>query len=91
MVFIRSIVGAAFLVAAPIAVAVDGSGQITVSGQGQVSAVPDMVQIVVGVLAIQPTTNEAMEELTSSLNGVFEQLDKIDIDPADIQTSGLSL
>lgn len=45
----------------------------------------------VGVLVIQPTTNEAMEELTSSLNGVFEQLDKIDIDPADIQTSGLSL
>lgn len=42
MVFIRSILGAAFLVAAQIAVAVDGSGQITVSGQGQVSAAPNM-------------------------------------------------
>lgn len=91
MAFIRSILGAAFLVAVPLAAAADGGGQITVSGQGQVSAVPDMARIEVGVYSIQPKANEAMEELTSNLNGVFEQLDEMGIDPTDIQTSGLSL
>ena len=65
---------------------------ITVSGEGKVSAVPDIASLSFGMqTGRQPTAQVAMENLSASMNAVIEAVKKIGIEEKDIRTEYLSL
>lgn len=79
------------LLAAPAAQADEARGQITVTGEGRVEAVPDIATITLGVTAEGQTGAEAMAANTAAQTRVLDQLRAAGLDDRDIQTSGLSL
>jgi uncharacterized protein YggE len=66
-------------------------GQITVTGEGQVEARPDMATVSLGVTTRAATAAEAMAANSVQLALVLEQLRASGIEERDVQTSGLSL
>ena len=76
--------------AAGSAVAQD-SGRITVTGQGEVAATPDMATISMGVASQAATAEEAMDATSSSVAALLETLSAAGIEARDVQTSGLNL
>lgn len=80
----------AILLAAP-AWADEPRALITVSGEGSVSAVPDMATVSLGVTTTGETAKAALDANGSALHAVIERLKAAGVAPADIQTSGLSL
>lgn len=65
---------------------------ITVSGEGKVSAVPDIASLSFGMqTGRQPTAQVAMEKLSASMNAVIEAVKKAGIEEKDIRTEYLSL
>jgi uncharacterized protein len=65
--------------------------QITVTGEGQVEAAPDMATMTLGVTTEGPTPAEAMAANSSQLAAVLERLRGAGISDQDLQTTGLSL
>ena len=66
-------------------------GRITVSGEGVVTAVPDMAVITMGASAEAETAKAAMDETSDITAAILERLTEAGIDARDIQTSDLSL
>ena len=64
---------------------------ITVTGEGVVTAEPDMATVSLGVITNGTTAAEAMAANSVQLGAVLEQLRSSGIEDRDIQTSGLSL
>src|SRR4051794_4581069 len=64
---------------------------ISVTGEGEVRADPDMATISVGVTAVAPTSQAAMDEVNRKLAGVVSGARALGVDNRDLQTSGLSL
>lgn len=64
---------------------------ISVIGEGQVEAAPDMAIMSLGVQTDADTASAAMAETSAKLAAVIERLKAAGIEPRDIQTSGLSL
>lgn len=64
---------------------------LTVSGQGDATAQPDMAQISVGVTTQADTAGKAMTDNAEKQSAVIEQLKAEGIEQRDIQTSGLNL
>lgn len=59
---------------------------LTISGTGNTSAVPDIVDIQLGVDAVSEDPVDAVSENTSKMNAVMEVLDKLGIAASDVQT-----
>jgi uncharacterized protein YggE len=73
------------------AVAVAEQARITVIGQGQISVVPDMAIITMGVTTQGKTAADALDENSALMNGVIAALKGADIVDKDIQTTNLNL
>ncbi|MDB6452097.1 SIMPL domain-containing protein [Falsirhodobacter sp. 20TX0035] len=65
--------------------------RITVTGEGQVAAVPDMATLTLGVTTQAATATEAMQANATQLQAVMDRLKDAGIAEADIQTTGLQL
>ncbi|WP_045386914.1 SIMPL domain-containing protein [Falsirhodobacter sp. alg1] len=65
--------------------------EITVTGEGQVSAAPDMATVSMGVTSTGATAQEAMQANATALQQVMAKLGDAGIAEADIQTRGLQL
>jgi uncharacterized protein len=66
-------------------------GQITVTGEGRVSAAPDLAIITMGAVAEAKTAKDAMDQTSDITRAILDQLSTLEIAPRDIQTSDLSL
>lgn len=60
---------------------------IIVTGEGRISAVPDMATITLGVRENADTAKEAMGKVTTSVAGILEKLDALGVVAKDRQTS----
>lgn len=67
------------------------TGQLTVSGEGSVFAVPDMAVVSVGAMADASTAQEAMDQTSDITSAILARLADAGIEGRDIQTSDLSL
>lgn len=66
-------------------------GQISVTGEATVTAVPDMATISLGVTTIDPTAAAAMKANSAALAAVMARLKTAGIEDRDLQTSNLQL
>lgn len=64
---------------------------LSVSGQGEVKAKPDMATINIGVTTSEKTAAAALAKNTQSMQGIFEAIDALGIPDTDVQTSGFSV
>ena len=64
---------------------------ITVVGEGEVWAEPDMAVVTVGVTAVASTSQEAMAEVSRRLANVIVGAKALGLQDRDVQTTGLSL
>lgn len=76
---------------APLAMAADETGRITVTGEGSVSAVPDMAVMSFGVLKSAPSARQAMDAANKALAEAIKGFKDKGIEARDIQTSGFSV
>jgi uncharacterized protein YggE len=67
------------------------AAQITVTGEGQVEAAPDMATMTLGVTTEGATPAEAMAANSAQLAAVLERLKSAGTADSDLQTTGLSL
>lgn len=67
------------------------TGQITVTGEGSVFAVPDMAVITMGASAEAETAKEAMDQTSDITTAVLDRLTEAGVAERDMQTSDLSL
>lgn len=65
--------------------------QITVTGQADVSAAPDMANLRIGVVARAKTAGDAMSMMSADTEALLAQLAALGIPAVDLQTSGLDL
>jgi hypothetical protein len=80
----------ALLLAGP-ALAQDAPRQITVTGEGRISAAPDQAWINLGVTQRAPTAREAVAAMSAAMTAVTDRLLAAGIAATDIQTGQLSL
>ena len=64
---------------------------LTMSGQGEVRAAPDAVDLSAGVTSQAPTAAAALAANTSHMQGVFAALKKLGVADKDMQTSNFSV
>lgn len=79
---------------APEAVAADPAAQhrtITVNGEGEASAAPDMAVIRIGVRTDAPTAADALRQNSADMTATIDTLKELGVENRDIQTSGLSI
>ena len=81
----------ALVSAAPAAWAAEETARITVTGEGTVSAAPDMAIINFGVLKSAPTARQALDDANKALSEALADLKAKGIEPRDLQTSGFSV
>ena len=67
------------------------TGQITVTGEGSVFAVPDMAVITMGASAEAETAKEAMDQTSDITTAILDRLTEAGVAERDMQTSDLSL
>jgi uncharacterized protein YggE len=67
------------------------SANVTVSGTGKVTYVPDLVHVAVGVSSDGKTANEAWQKNEEVVKELFEVLKTFGIDPKDMKTTGLNV
>jgi len=73
------------------AVEAEAQNAISVSGEGKVSAEPDMVEIIIGVESRAPTAKEAASQNSEDMNQVMAVLEEMGIAEEDIQTVDYSI
>lgn len=73
------------------AVAPEAQNAISVSGEGKVSAEPDMAEIIIGVESRAPTAKEAASQNSEDMNEVMAVLEGMGIAEEDIQTVDYSI
>ncbi|MCL3883526.1 SIMPL domain-containing protein [Marivita sp. GX14005] len=66
-------------------------GRITVTAEGQVSAVPDMAVITLGAQSEAESAAEAMNEASRITAAILDRLASLDVAARDIKTSDLTL
>lgn len=62
-----------------------------VTGEGKVSAIPDVAMLTVGVSASGPTVKAAQDQLNSNINKVSVAIKKLGIDSKDIKTTNYNV
>lgn len=65
--------------------------QITVIGTGQITAVPDMATVTLGVINEAEEASDAMAETSEAISAILEQLQDSGIADRDIQTQQFSI
>jgi uncharacterized protein YggE len=65
--------------------------QITVSGQGEVGARPDLAQVTAGVVSQAETAREALDTNSAATAAVIAVFKGEEIEPRDIETANFSL
>jgi len=73
------------------AVEAEAQNAISVSGEGKVSAEPDMAEIIIGVESRAPTAKEAASQNSEDMNQVMAVLEEMGIAEEDIQTVDYSI
>jgi uncharacterized protein len=68
-----------------------GDRTIVVSGHGTVQVTPDVAEVWMGVQTTAPTSEEAMDTLSTKSTALVDTLTALGIPAEDITTSGLSL
>lgn len=76
---------------ASLASAAETMREITVSGQGEVSASPDMATIRIGVTQEAPEARAAMQATSASVAQMLTRLDEFGIAKTDVQTRRLTV
>lgn len=72
----------------------NGSGQtsgVSVSGEGRVSAAPDVANIALGVSSLAPTVAEAREQAAAALGAMIASMKANGVADKDIQTTQLNI
>jgi hypothetical protein len=64
---------------------------ITVNGEGEVSAAPDMAVISIGVQTEADSAAEALRTNSAAMRATIDKLKELGVEDRDIQTSGLSI
>lgn len=91
-VLVAVILGAAFVAGKHVEVKGVERFTITVSGDGEVSAVPDIASLNFGMRSSRNKTSEgAMEELSEVMEKVIEAVEKVGVEEKDIRTQYLNL
>jgi uncharacterized protein YggE len=67
------------------------SANVSVSGNGKVTYVPDLVHVSVGVAGDGKTATEAWQKNEETVKKVFAALKAFGIDPKDVKTTGLNI
>lgn len=67
------------------------SANVSVSGTGKVTYVPDLLHVSVGVSNDGKTANEAWQKNAEAVKKLFEVLKTFGIDPKDMKTAGLNI
>lgn len=75
----------------PFAAGADVVRQMTISGKGVVSVVPDMATLTLGVQHRDKDPKDAMEDTAKAAQDVISALKKMGLNDKDLQTSNLSL
>lgn len=88
---LRSAIAAAFLCLGASAGLAETGGQISVTGEGSVFAVPDLAIITMGAGAEADTAKAAMDQTSAVTGAILDRLASFDIAARDVQTSDLSL
>lgn len=78
-------------VAVPAKAADHQNSAIVVTGEGTVSAVPDMAEITAGVQTRAATAREALDQNNAAMTKVIDALKKAGIADKDVQTTQLSV
>lgn len=68
-----------------------GMSRLTVTGEGEARAAPDLATIQLGVTTQAPSAAEAMRQNSTQQTAVIDALAGAGIEAADVQTSGLNL
>lgn len=89
--FIAAIALAACTAAPDAAAQNDGPRTITVTGEGEASAAPDMAVLSIGVETDGETAAAALRQNSAQMSATIAKLKEFDIADRDIQTSGLSI
>jgi len=71
--------------------AVEDRPRITVIGEGEVRAEPDLAVVTVGATSIAPTSQAAMDEVSVRLADVIASAKALGVEDRDVQTTGLAL
>ena len=82
---------ALLLAAASSHASADEGRTVTVTGEGSVSAVPDVAMVSAGVVSQAATAAEALAANSASTAAVIDRVKAEGVAPADIQTSSFSL
>ena len=69
----------------------DSGGGISVVGEGQVLATPDLARVTFGVEQVDPSLSQAMATARSSMEAVLSRLEQLGVSREDIQTVGFSV
>ena len=85
------LVSMAFLLPATAQTAPEPPRTLTISASGEVTAVPDIAMLTMGVEVSNRRSGQAMTELSREISAVFDVLEAAGITERDMQTSGLSL
>ena len=64
---------------------------ITVTGQGEAAAAPDMAVLSIGVRTDEATAAVALRENSAAMTATIAKLKELGVEDRDIQTSGLSI
>lgn len=83
--------GAVSLAMVAVPVAAEMPATITVTGEGQSAAPPDMAEISLGVRMTAPTALEAVDRTSAALGAVLQRLEAMGIAARDMQTEALAL
>jgi len=81
----------ALVSAVPAAWAAEETARITVTGEGSVTAAPDMAIINFGVLKNAPTARQALDDANKALSEAIADLKAKGVEARDLQTSGFSV
>ena len=73
------------------AVAADVPHVISVSGQGEISGVPDQAQLSAGVATVAASANAALAQNASKMTAVFDALKRLGVPDKAIRTSNFSV
>jgi uncharacterized protein len=82
---------AAFAVSPAFAEEMKAMRLLSISGHGEVSVVPDLATVTIGVTSTAASAREALDANTKSMTTLFDVLQKAGIDRKDITTSNFSV
>lgn len=62
-----------------------------VTGEGKITASPDIALVTVGILANGQTVKQAQDQINSVINKVSDAIKKLGVDPKDIKTTNYNI